>query len=89
MVPRLGFPEIILPGDVRNDIYLILDKAEFEKGAKSAERNVEIAVTVCDEQGRPVEVIMTTILSWQQCCHGYSSTTVSSFAVFGCCIIFI
>lgn len=70
-VPRVGFPEIILPGDVRNDIYLILDKAEFDKGAKSAERNVEIAVTVCDEQGRPVEVIMTTVLSWQQCYHGY------------------
>lgn len=62
-VPRLGFPEIILPGDVRNDIYLILDRAEFEKGPKSAERNVEIAVTVCDEQGTLVKVTMTTFPS--------------------------
>ena len=41
---------------MRNDIYLILDRAEFDKGAKSAERNVEIAVTVCDDRGNEVKV---------------------------------
>ena len=56
LVKRLGFPEIILPGDVRNDIYITIEKGEYEKGQKSAERNVEVSVTVCDESGTVIEV---------------------------------
>jgi hypothetical protein len=55
LVKRLGFPEIILPGDVRNDIYITIEKGEYEKGQKSAERNVEVSVTVCDESGTVIE----------------------------------
>ena len=56
LVPRLGFPEVILPGDVRNDFYIIFEKGEFDKGQKSAERNVEISLTVCNQDGKEVEV---------------------------------
>lgn len=39
---RLGFPEIILPGDNRNFIYLTLGAGDFAQGRK----NVEVAVEV-------------------------------------------
>lgn len=42
---KMGFPEVILPGDVRNDLYLTLISGEFSRGAKSTDKNVE--VTVC------------------------------------------
>ncbi|XP_046384567.1 dedicator of cytokinesis protein 1 isoform X4 [Ischnura elegans] len=48
---KMGFPEVILPGDVRNDLYLTLVGGEFSKGSKSTERNVEVTVKVCNEKG--------------------------------------
>uniref|UniRef100_A0A8C7L8D2 Dedicator of cytokinesis 1 n=1 Tax=Oncorhynchus kisutch TaxID=8019 RepID=A0A8C7L8D2_ONCKI len=38
---KMGFPEIIMPGDVRNDIYVTLVQGEFDKGSKSTPKNVE------------------------------------------------
>lgn len=42
---KMGFPEVILPGDVRNDLYLTLINGEFSKGSKSTDKNVEITVS--------------------------------------------
>lgn len=41
----MGFPEVILPGDVRNDLYLTLISGEFSKGSKSTDKNVEVMVS--------------------------------------------
>lgn len=41
----MGFPEVILPGDVRNDLYLTLISGEFNKGSKSTDKNVEVTVS--------------------------------------------
>ena len=49
---KLGFPEIILPGDVRHDLYLTLSSGEFSRGSKSADKNVEVTVRVCNERGQ-------------------------------------
>lgn len=49
---KLGFPEIILPGDVRHDLYLTLSSGEFTRGSKSADKNVEVTVRVCNEKGK-------------------------------------
>ncbi|XP_050304413.1 dedicator of cytokinesis protein 1 isoform X2 [Anthonomus grandis grandis] len=49
---KMGFPEVILPGDVRNDLYLTLVNGEFTKGSKTTEKNVEVVVKVCDEKGQ-------------------------------------
>ncbi|XP_075065915.1 dedicator of cytokinesis protein 2 isoform X2 [Mixophyes fleayi] len=46
---KLGFPEIIMPGDVRNDIYIKLLTGDFDR---AAQRNVEVIMCVCDEEGR-------------------------------------
>ncbi|KAL8560337.1 hypothetical protein ACOMHN_006068 [Nucella lapillus] len=48
---KMGFPEVIMPGDVRNDIYLTLRYGEFTRGAKTTDKNVEVAIYVCDHKG--------------------------------------
>ncbi|XP_070272709.1 dedicator of cytokinesis protein 5 isoform X1 [Myotis yumanensis] len=52
---KMGFPEIILPGDVRNDIYVTLVHGEFDKGKKKTPKNVEVTMSVCDEEGNTLE----------------------------------
>uniref|UniRef100_A0A672J8T6 Dedicator of cytokinesis 4b n=1 Tax=Salarias fasciatus TaxID=181472 RepID=A0A672J8T6_SALFA len=49
---KLGFSDIIMPGEMRNDLYITLEKGEFEKGGKSVARNVEITVYVLDIDGQ-------------------------------------
>uniref|UniRef100_A0A1I8NGF6 Signaling protein n=1 Tax=Musca domestica TaxID=7370 RepID=A0A1I8NGF6_MUSDO len=56
---KMGFPEVILPGDVRNDLYLTLCSGEFARIAKTSEKNVEVTVSVCNEQGHCVPGVMS------------------------------
>uniref|UniRef100_A0A667YBP9 Dedicator of cytokinesis 4b n=1 Tax=Myripristis murdjan TaxID=586833 RepID=A0A667YBP9_9TELE len=49
---KLGFSDVIMPGEMRNDLYITLEKGEFEKGGKSVARNVEITVYVLDLDGQ-------------------------------------
>uniref|UniRef100_A0A8C8G930 Dedicator of cytokinesis 2 n=1 Tax=Oncorhynchus tshawytscha TaxID=74940 RepID=A0A8C8G930_ONCTS len=51
---KLGFPEIIMPGDIRNDIYLTLWTGDFDKYNKTTQKNMEVIMTVCDEEGKAV-----------------------------------
>uniref|UniRef100_A0AAY4DU56 Dedicator of cytokinesis 2 n=1 Tax=Denticeps clupeoides TaxID=299321 RepID=A0AAY4DU56_9TELE len=51
---KLGFPEIIMPGDIRNDIYLTLVAGDFDKYNKTTQKNVEVIMWVCDEEGKVV-----------------------------------
>lgn len=43
-------------GEMRNDLYITLEKGEFEKGGKSVARNVEITVYVLDMDGQILKV---------------------------------
>ncbi|KAJ6658653.1 hypothetical protein lerEdw1_019813 [Lerista edwardsae] len=52
---KMGFPEIILPGDVRNDIYVTLMHGEFDKGKKKTPKNVEVTMSVHDDEGNLLE----------------------------------
>ncbi|NXD71586.1 DOCK2 protein, partial [Eolophus roseicapillus] len=58
---KLGYPEfhvgfaVAAPGDVRNDIYLTLVQGEFDKGSKKTQKNVEVTVCVCDEEGHVLQ----------------------------------
>ncbi|XP_049862449.1 dedicator of cytokinesis protein 1 isoform X3 [Schistocerca gregaria] len=56
---KMGFPEVILPGDVRNDLYLMLVSGEFSKGSKSTDKNVEVTVKVCNEKGQSIPGVIT------------------------------
>ncbi|CAH2075479.1 unnamed protein product, partial [Iphiclides podalirius] len=51
VTPKRGFPDVIMPGDVRNDLYLTLERAEFERGGKSTAKNVLATVSVHDDTG--------------------------------------
>lgn len=56
---KMGFPEVILPGDVRNDLYLTLVNGEFSKGSKTSDKNIEVNMVVCNEQGGIVSGVIT------------------------------
>ncbi|KAG2469457.1 DOCK5 protein, partial [Polypterus senegalus] len=45
----------VLPGNVRNDIYVTLIQGEFDKGKKKTPKNVEVMMCVLDEEGNPVQ----------------------------------
>ncbi|GCC38722.1 hypothetical protein chiPu_0017238 [Chiloscyllium punctatum] len=49
---KLGFSDIIMPGDIRNDLYVTLERGEFEKGGKSVARNVDVTMYVLDSEGQ-------------------------------------
>ncbi|XP_064176802.1 dedicator of cytokinesis protein 1 isoform X2 [Anguilla rostrata] len=55
---KMGFPEIIMPGDVRNDIYVTLVQGEFDKGSKTTPKNVEVTMSVYDEDGKKLENVI-------------------------------
>ncbi|PKU29375.1 hypothetical protein llap_20321 [Limosa lapponica baueri] len=39
-------------GDIRNDIYITLLYGDFDKYNKTTQRNVEVIMCVCDEEGK-------------------------------------
>uniref|UniRef100_A0A8D0ZDY0 C2 DOCK-type domain-containing protein n=1 Tax=Sus scrofa TaxID=9823 RepID=A0A8D0ZDY0_PIG len=55
---KTGFPEVIMPGDVRNDIYVTLVQGDFDKGSKTTAKNVEVTVSVYDEDGKRLEHVI-------------------------------
>ena len=54
-VRRIGFPNVILPGDIRNDLYITLERGNFDKSGKTGSRNIEITCLVIDQEGQIVE----------------------------------
>lgn len=43
-------------GDVRNDLYLTLERGDFERGGKSVQKNVEVTVYVIYANGEILQV---------------------------------
>ncbi|XP_075986396.1 dedicator of cytokinesis protein myoblast city isoform X2 [Anticarsia gemmatalis] len=57
---KMGFPEVILPGDARNDLYLTLCCGSFSKGGgKSSERNIELVARVVDKNGQIIRGVVS------------------------------
>ncbi|XP_017786650.1 PREDICTED: dedicator of cytokinesis protein 3 isoform X2 [Nicrophorus vespilloides] len=65
---KLGFPDVIMPGDVRNDLYLNLERGEFERGGKSTGKNIEVSILVLDSEKN----IIKNCLWGASGCEGYS-----------------
>lgn len=40
----------------RNDLYLVMEKADFERGGKSSGKNIQVTIVVLDNNGRLIEV---------------------------------
>lgn len=58
---KMGFPEVIFPGDVRNDLYVTLVQGEFSRtSGKTSDKNIEVIVSVCDnETGEVLKDVIT------------------------------
>ncbi|XP_006859416.1 PREDICTED: dedicator of cytokinesis protein 4 [Chrysochloris asiatica] len=52
---KLGFSNIIMPGEMRNDLYITIERGEFEKGGKSVARNVEVTMFIIDSSGQALK----------------------------------
>ena len=48
---KIGFPELILPNDVRNDLYVNIYSGELSRLSKTADRNIEVVVEAVDDTG--------------------------------------
>ncbi|XP_037885712.1 dedicator of cytokinesis protein 3 isoform X1 [Glossina fuscipes] len=48
---KMGFPDVIMPGDVRNDMFITLERGEFERGGKNTAKNILVTVLVLDTAG--------------------------------------
>ncbi|CAJ0966423.1 unnamed protein product [Ranitomeya imitator] len=55
---KMGFPEIIMPGDVRNDIYVTMFQGDYDRGNKTTAKNVEVTMSVFDEDGKRLESVI-------------------------------
>ena len=51
---NLSLPDVIMPNDVRNDLYVHIMNGKFSKLDKIGDRNVEMIMEVCDEDGKVV-----------------------------------
>lgn len=47
---------VFLIGEMRNDLYITVERGEFEKGGKSVARNVEVTMHVVDSSGQILKV---------------------------------
>ncbi|XP_052251846.1 dedicator of cytokinesis protein 1-like isoform X3 [Dreissena polymorpha] len=60
VVRKMGFPDVIMPGDVRNDIYVTIIEGNFSRGSKTADKNVEVTMLMCNKGGDPLEGVINT-----------------------------
>lgn len=44
-------------GDIRNDLYLTLERGDFERGGKSVQKNIEVTVYVLYADGEILKVL--------------------------------
>lgn len=55
LTEKRGFPDIVMPGDFKNDLYFTLESAEFEKGGKSISKNIEASISLIDKAGLVID----------------------------------
>lgn len=48
---KRGYPDVVMPGDFKNDLYFCLEYGEFEKGGKSIPKNIEASVSLINKAG--------------------------------------
>ncbi|XP_063389536.1 dedicator of cytokinesis protein 1 [Cydia fagiglandana] len=57
---KMGFPEVIRPGDTRNDLYVTLCSGSFSRGGvKNSERNIELCARIVDKNGQIVPGVIS------------------------------
>ena len=69
---RLGFPDVVFPGDVRNELYIKLWSGDFSASQSSGTRrnvaafgrgpftgNVQVSMEVRDQDGRKIDRVIS------------------------------
>lgn len=59
----------VVAGIVRNDFYVTLLQGEFDRGKKKTPKNVEVILSVHDDEGNPMEVRPRRRCSSEGCLH--------------------
>lgn len=49
---------VLILGDTRNDLYLTLERGDFERGGKSVQKNIEVTIYVLYADGDTLKVIL-------------------------------
>jgi hypothetical protein len=57
---HIAFPSST--GDIRNDLYLTLEKGDFERGGKSVQKNIEVTMYVLYADGEILKVRLVSTL---------------------------
>ena len=52
----LSLYHLMLLGDNRNDVYITVERGEYDKGTKTAQRNIEVCVVVVKDTGEVKQV---------------------------------
>lgn len=55
LTEKRGFPDVVMPGDFKNDLYFTIEGAEFEKGGKSIAKNIEASISLINRSGFVIE----------------------------------
>ncbi|KAH9422669.1 Dedicator of cytokinesis protein 3 [Dermatophagoides pteronyssinus] len=61
LIQKRCFGDLITAGHFRNDFYLTLESAEFEKGGKTIAKNIEVSVCLITENGMQERAIYSGI----------------------------
>ncbi|KAH7639593.1 dedicator of cytokinesis protein-like protein 1 [Dermatophagoides farinae] len=61
LIQKRCFGDLITAGHFRNDFYLTLESAEFEKGGKTIAKNIEVSVCLITENGMQERAISSGI----------------------------
>ncbi|KAF6017550.1 mbc [Bugula neritina] len=62
---KMGFPEVIMPADVRNDFYVTINSGDFSQ-RNLGERNIEMTMQVCSRDGKSLGIRKDSMLIGRQ-----------------------
>lgn len=77
---KRGFPDIIMPGNFKNDLFLTLETAEFEKGGKSIPKNIEASISLINKLGIAIDSCISpgsncdNVSSYRSCVFYHSNS---------------
>lgn len=70
----MGFPEVIYPNDVRNDLYINMMRGEFHRsGARASDKNIEVSVSIHNERGHVLKDVISGGNGSNRCKDPYKS----------------
>ncbi|RHZ66608.1 hypothetical protein Glove_306g74 [Diversispora epigaea] len=56
---RLGFPDVVFPGDIRNEIYIKLLSGDFSQGRTTTAKNIQVTAEVRLNSGETLEDVIS------------------------------